>query len=32
MVDYSVITEEEWDALTPVKQPDTWDQLLGELE
>ncbi len=32
MVDYSVITEEEWDALAPVKQPDTWDQLLDELE
>ena len=32
MVDYSVITEEEWDALTPVKQPDTWDKLLDELE
>ena len=32
MVDYSVITEEEWDALTPVKPPDAWDQLLDELE
>ncbi len=32
MVDYNLITEEEWDALAPVKQPDAWDQLLDELE
>ena len=32
MVDYRRGTQEEWDALAPVQQPDAWDTIMDDVE
>ena len=31
MLDYTVIAEDTWDLLAPVKEPDPWEPLLRDL-